>query len=1235
MKKKSSTRSALARRGLTEGGFLNLRALLGLTLCFVGLALAIFAGRDGALQRASQAERYMPVPGASSQNEAARLEQLEQYWHDRLTYPTGRFDPAWVRAAAAQHARMPSGVPAGQHLKLNLANPNALSTTNFTALGPQPERMTGCSGCFNYTTTEGRVNAIAVDPTTTINGSIVAYSGPVGGGVWKTSNCCSSSTTWTVVTDDPLISTTAIDTIVIDPSNHNTVYAGTGDLNYGSFAMGSQGILKSTDAGATWTVLGADVFGMIYNEPPGQFPQYNAVGKVRVDPNNSNKVVAGTKQGLYFSYDGGVTWSSPCFTNSFTTQRQDVTGLELSDMGGGNTRIIAAIGTRGFATTVQYDLGNNGANGLYSAMMGSSGCPSFSSIASNASGFVFGNQVTGSPYTTGAPMNAGSGSPFVDINTGNQLGRIDITVAPSNSNYIYAQGQSIVGNSNSGCGSAPGCQIGAWATTNGGTNWSFMEGSQGGALRNCTGGGGDYPQNWYDQGIAVDPNNPDRVFFDTFEVWFATRTGTAWNDTTCGYSYSGSSGPVHVDQHALAFLPGSSSILLIGNDGGAHGTTNADIVNQTTDPTWFNMDTDLNTIEFYSGDISGYFASAASPEASGGSQDNGSISVTFTGAPTGPVLWQLGVGGDGFYSRIDPVGTGSSLRFWQGNNSGSLHRCVMNCTGQNAPWGGSVSGGWSGDTQSFILPYDLFHGGVPGGDDCPTAGVPGGCGHLIAGTTRVWETTNGGNASFSSSDWYITNNPITQNMTKQTLGNRSFINQVKYSPKYQSVAIVGTNDANVWIGFNLGTGTQAQANWVDVTGNNTVVPLRPVLGIALDPSVSAVNLPVGYAAVGGFNANTPSTPGHVFQVTCMADCGSFTWANKTGNLPDIPVDSIIVNPNNPHQVYAGSDWGVYYTDDITVASPTWQRFENGIPHAMVWDMQIDRGSTTLSVWTRSRGAYVFPLPGGGGTPTPTPTASPSPTSTFTPTPTPTGTPSPTPTPTCAASYTTATGAGNITPGGADIGSHCDDCATLVNLPFPVSVYGGSPISLAYAGSNGTLQFVTVPQPKPFYVQQCVPVNPDMGGPFLNTLFPYYDDLRTDDLVTCPDCGIFTQTVGTAPNRQFVIRWKTTYFNIPGTAEFEVLLTEGSGTLSAIYGATANTGLTAASGIQQDLIQFTSFSCTEATLTSGLRVDYIPTSCASPTPTPTATAIATSTPTATPAPRQTPTPRPQPTPRPRP
>ena len=68
-----------------------------------------------------------------------------------------------------------------------------------------------------------------------------------------------------------------------------------------------------------------------------------------------------------------------------------------------------------------------------------------------------------------------------------------------------------------------------------------------------------------------------------------------------------------------------------------------------------------------------------------------------------------------------------------------------------------------------------------------------------------------------------------------------------------------------------------------------------------------------------------------------------------------------MNHNIPQQVFAGTDWGVYYTDDVTADSPTWFRFDNGMPHTMIWDMQIDRGATTLSAWTRGRGAWVYPL----------------------------------------------------------------------------------------------------------------------------------------------------------------------------------------------------------------------------------------------------------------------------------
>ena len=377
--------------------------------------------------------------GEEGQEKYETLLKMESFWNDRLTYPTGRFDQAWVRQAVDQDARVGRGVPGGRQLTADALSNSVftLDPNSFTALGPKPERMTGCAGCFDYGVTQGRVNAIAVDPTTTTPGSIVAYIASNGGGVWKTTTCCTAATTWAPVTDHPLVSTTGVDTITLDPNNHNTVYAGTGDLNFGSFSMGSQGVLKSTDAGATWTVLGANVFGAGYSEPVGQFPQYDAVGKVRVDPNNSSRVVAGTKKGLFLSYNGGVDWTGPCTTNAFNTQRQDTTGLELSDMGG-VTRIIAAVGPRGFATTVQYDLNQNGANGIYKGTIPASGCPSdFTLISRNDNGFVYGVGVSGSPYVAGALMNAGSGIPYEGAATGNQLGRIDIAVTPSNPNYIY------------------------------------------------------------------------------------------------------------------------------------------------------------------------------------------------------------------------------------------------------------------------------------------------------------------------------------------------------------------------------------------------------------------------------------------------------------------------------------------------------------------------------------------------------------------------------------------------------------------------------------------------------------------------------------------------------------------------------------------------------------------------------------------------------------------------------
>jgi hypothetical protein len=173
------------------------------------------------------------------------------------------------------------------------------------------------------------------------------------------------------------------------------------------------------------------------------------------------------------------------------------------------------------------------------------------------------------------------------------------------------------------------------------------------------------------------------------------------------------------------------------------------------------------------------------------------------------------------------------------------------------------------------------------------------------------------------------------------------------------VALVGTNDGNVQYGFGLNS-SPSTAVWVDVTGSNTVLPNRPILDVTVHPTIPTT----GFAAVGGFDQNTPAQPGHVFQVACTANCASFTWTNKSGNLPNIPVDSIIGNPLFPQQVFAGTDWGLYYTDDITQNPPIWFRFQAGLPNTMIWDMAIDRGNTALALFTRSRGAFAWVLPDG-------------------------------------------------------------------------------------------------------------------------------------------------------------------------------------------------------------------------------------------------------------------------------
>ncbi len=516
-------------------------AAAGLTV--VSAATGIWSYRE--------ANKPMFLRGENQEQELGRPPVDGDYWAIRVGYGGDpnhlRFEPHWLQASKAQDARIASGVPAGaKNYRKPAGATFSLDPNAFTLLGPQPLAGEG----FGAGNNAGRTNVIVGD----LDDPTIAYLGSDGGGVWKTTNCCSASTTWTVKTDFPELASMAIGDITIDPNNHDVIYAGTGDLRYGSFSFGAAGVLKSTDKGETWVVLGEDVFAPLYGPSAGGFPQYQAISKVVVDPNNSNNVVVGTKTGVYFSYDAGTDWSGPCYTNTFTVpptnQRQDVTGVLALD-NGGTTTVYAAVGTRGFPTPVQPDLGNNGANGVYSATMPASGCPDVADWTL---------------LNDNWPAVTGSGAPNTTI------GRIELAAAPTDSQTIYA----MASDANNGSRTVQG----VYKSTDGGATWT-----QTGTSGSFSGCGGAGSQMWYDAGLTVSPTDPNTVYASTVDLFRSTNGGAAFTNMTNAYC----GGPVHPDNHARAFVGGDPNKLLNGNDGGVYYTANA----TAGSPTWTALNNSL------------------------------------------------------------------------------------------------------------------------------------------------------------------------------------------------------------------------------------------------------------------------------------------------------------------------------------------------------------------------------------------------------------------------------------------------------------------------------------------------------------------------------------------------------------------------------------------------------------------------------------------------------------------
>ena len=139
----------------------------------------------------------------------------------------------------------------------------------------------------SYNPGNGRVNVIAKDPS--VNGRY--YVGTPSGGLWRTND---NFNTWEPLTDD--LPTLGVSGIVIHPTNSDIIYIGTGDGN-GSDTY-SNGVLKSTDGGATWNTTG-----LSYN-----LTTEFLVHKLLMHPDDPETIFAATKLGLWKTTTGGEVW---------------------------------------------------------------------------------------------------------------------------------------------------------------------------------------------------------------------------------------------------------------------------------------------------------------------------------------------------------------------------------------------------------------------------------------------------------------------------------------------------------------------------------------------------------------------------------------------------------------------------------------------------------------------------------------------------------------------------------------------------------------------------------------------------------------------------------------------------------------------------------------------------------------------------------------------------------------
>ena len=689
------------------------------------------------------------------------------------------------------------------------------------------------------------------------------------------------------------------------------------DSNHYLVAEASGNIFETRNNGTTWTPI---------FDTQGSY----SIGAITIDPKNPSVIWVGTGEnndqrsvsygdGVYQSDDGGRTWHNVGLKHSEHIARIVVDPRDSNVVyvaapgplwsGGGDRGLFKT--TDGGKTWSQSLIKVGEYTGCSDVLLDPRN-PDILLAATHQRQRRYFGMVHGGPESA-LWRSLDAGKTWAKITAGlptGDLGRIGLNYAPSNPSIIYAQveagesgggrgGRGGAGDSDAGPGGG-----GLYRSTDNGVTWERRNNYD--------------QQGQYYAKVQIDPANPDRVYVMGVNIMVSDDGGKTLVSLPTRFK--------HVDNHDIWVDPKNNNHYLVGCDGGLYESFDRAA-------NW-NFKANLPTAQMYDVTVS---EDAPFYYVYGGTQDNNSFGCPARTKSSAGIMNTdcfVTMGGDGFYSRVDPKDPNTIYANMQNGVMVRFDRRTGERVNiQPQPEKGDPALRWNWDTPLIVSPHSDTR--------------------LYFGAQKLYRSDDRGDR------WHAVSPDLTRNLDRNKLPlmgkiwpidavqkNVSTalydnISAIAESPKQEGLIYVGTDDGLVEITEDGGK------NWRKVE--------KPA-GVPEDAYVQRLlasqhDAGVVYAAYEN-HQNGDFRP----YLIKSADKGK-TWVNISGNLPEVGgVYAIAEDHRDPKLLFAGTEFGLYFTK---LGGEKWIKLTGGLPTILVRDLAIQRQMDDLVIGTFGRGIYVL------------------------------------------------------------------------------------------------------------------------------------------------------------------------------------------------------------------------------------------------------------------------------------